>query len=476
MSHSNERLRSAQIANDQNRADSATIPEPPRGKQRLQWVGPGFVFIAASAGGAGEILFPPRVGSLYGYVFIWAMLTAIALKWFINREIGRFAVCTGATILDGFKKLPGPKNWAVWLIIFPQFFVAVGSIAGLAGAAATAIVLLLPGDPRYWMVMVVISTMAILLWGRYGWLEKISTVLAGLLISAAIITAITVFPNLGTLAAGLVPSVPSDVDYSEILPWLSFMLAGAAGLMWYSYWIPQRGYGAAEMAQENDTVVRPAELTQPDRDRLQGWVSQMTIDNTVGIIGGLLNVTAFLILGAELLGPEGLVPAENDVAEVLGRLLGEVWGPVGYWFMVIAVLIGFWQTTLTNQDGWSRLLADGSGIVLRRFQVRGRWANEQFLQKVLLVVLLTGVTAVVYLFVGEPVRLLQVAGVIEAAHIPVVVGLTLYLNHTVLPEELRPSRFTFWVTVLAGAFFAIFAVIYVLQTTGVIWSSGSGAA
>lgn len=470
MSHSNERLRSPQTAPEPPPSEPV-IPQPPRGKQRLGWVGPGFVFIAASAGGAGEILFPPRVGSLYGYTFVWAMIAAVALKWFINREIGRFAVCTGATILDGFKQLPGPKNWAVWLIIFPQLFVAVGSIAGLAGAAATAIVLLLPGDPRYWMVMVVLSTMAILLWGRYGWLEKISTVLAALLISAAVITAITVFPQPGAIATGLVPRIPSDVDYSEILPWLSFMLAGAAGLMWYSYWIPERGYGAADQARESNAMIRPAELTAQDRSRLRSWVNQMTIDNTVGIVGGLVNVTAFLILGVELLRPEGLVPAENDVAQVLGQLLGEVWGPIGFWFMVIAVLIGFWQTTLTNQDGWSRLLADGTRIILQRLQVTGRWINENFLQKVFLVVLLTGVTSTVYLFVGEPVRLLQVAGAIEAAHIPVVVGLTLYLNHKVLPDQLRPSAFSFWASVLAGTFFAVFACIYLLQLTGVIWSS-----
>lgn len=472
MSHSNDRLRSAQANADQPPSAEAAIPKPPRGRQRLNWVGPGFVFIAASAGGAGEILFPPRVGSLYGYTFIWAMIAAVTLKWFINREIGRFAVCTGATLLDGFKQLPGPKNWAVWLIIFPQLFVAVGSIAGLAGAAATAIVLLLPGDPRYWMVMVVISTMAILLWGRYGWLEKIATVMASLLISAAIITAITVFPQPGSLAAGLVPSLPSTVNYQEILPWLSFMLAGAAGLMWYSYWIPERGYGAAERAQASETVMHAKELNDHDRQRLRGWVNQMTIDNTVGIVGGLLNVTAFLILGVELLGPEGLVPAENDVAQVLGQLLGEVWGPIGFWFMVVAVLIGFWQTTLTNQDGWARLLADGSRIILRRFNVRGRWANEKFLQKAFLIVLLTGVTSVVYLFVGQPVGLLQIAGAIEAAHIPVVVGLTLYLNHKMLPKDLQPSPFSFWASVLAGTFFAAFACLYLLQLTGVIWSSG----
>lgn len=471
MSHSSDRFGASDTDKNHNSPDSVVIPKPPRGKQRLQWIGPGFIFIAASAGGAGEILFPPRVGSLYGYAFIWAMLAAVALKWFVNREIGRFAVCTGATILDGFKNLPGPKNWAVWLILLPQLFVAVGSVAGLAGAAATAIVLLLPGDPRYWMVAVVLITMAILLWGRYGWLEKIATAMASLLISAAIITAITIFPNLGSLASGLVPSLPSNVDYSEILPWLSFMLAGAAGLMWYSYWIPERGYGAAEQARENDTVIRPADLTGQDRKRLKGWVNQMTIDNTVGIVGGLINVTAFLILGAELLGPQGLVPAENDIARVLGQLLGDVWGPLGFWFMIIAVFIGFFQTTLTNQDGWARLFADGTYIILKRFRVRGGWVNEKFLQKAFLIVLLTGVTSLVYLFVGEPVGLLQIAGAIEAAHIPVVVGLTLYLNHQVLPPQLRPSKFTFGLVVLAGLFFATFAVIYLLQLTGVIWSS-----
>ncbi len=176
-------------------------------------------------------------------------------------------------------------------------------------------------------------------------------------------------------------------------------------------------------------------------------------------------------MGAELLEPEGVVPAENEVAKVLDQLLGDVWGSVGYCFMITAVFIGFWQTTLTNQDGWSRLLADGGSIIMRRFQVKSRWANEKFLQKVLLIVLLTGVTATVYLFVGEPVGLLQLAGTIEAAHIPVVVGLTLYLNHSLLPKELRPSAISFWGTILAGIFFAAFAVIYLLQTAGVIWSS-----
>lgn len=78
----------------------------------------------------------------------------------------------------------------------------------------------------------------------------------------------------------------------------------------------------------------------------------------------------------------------------------------------------------------------------------------------------------VYLIFDQPVGLLQLAGAIEAAHIPIVTGLTLYLNHRLLPEELRSSKFTFAATAIAGLFFAVFAIIYLLQLLGVVGSGG----
>jgi len=73
-----------------------------------------------------------------------------------------------------------------------------------------------------------------------------------------------------------------------------------------------------------------------------------------------------------------------------------------------------------------------------------------------------------YLFIGNPVQLLKVAGAIEAAHIPIVTGLVLYLNKRSLPKELQPSTVVFLITMVAGLFFAVFAVLYILQIAGVI--------
>jgi Mn2+/Fe2+ NRAMP family transporter len=441
-----------------------SIPPPPATwKEKLAWLGPGVTWMAAGAGGAGELLFPPRIGSLYGYAFVWALLAAIFLKWAINREVGRFSVCTGSPLLEGFQHIPGPSNWAIWLIVLPQLVVAAAAIAGLAGSAATALTIFLPGPNKAWMAAVVLVTTAFLLWGQYSWLERLATVLALGLAVIGIITAVSVFPGADELLTGLKPSLPPDTDYQEVLPWLSFILAGAAGMTWYSYWIPAKGYGAASLHAASGKRVNAKALSEEQQNRLQGWIREMTLDNTLGVIGGFVIVSAFLILGAELLRPQDLVPEEQKVAAVLAAMMKEAWGRPGFWIMVIGVLVGFLATTLTNQDGWARLLANGTRILLQPLGGKGRWQQEAFLRKLFLVLLVGIIPIGVYAFFGEPVGLLQLAGVIEAVHIPVIVGLTLYMNCTLLPASLKPSLSSRVIVLIAMAFFIGFAGLYIYQ-------------
>jgi Mn2+/Fe2+ NRAMP family transporter len=435
------------------------IKRPPATwREKLKWLGPGITWMAAGAGGAGELLFPPRVGSLYGYAFLWALLLAVLLKWFINREIGRYAVSTGRSLLEGYKNLPGPRHWAVWIIIVPQLFVAVGSVAGIAGSAATAFILLLPGSVELWTAFTLVSAVTLLSTGSYKIIEKVAMVFALLLGIVGIGTALYVFPDTNKFVEGLRPSIPADVDYVEIIPWLSFVLAGAAGMTWYSYWVPAKGYGAAN--------VKEVEKSWTNKDniaRLKGWISEMTLDNTLGVIGGLLIVLSFLILGTELLRPQQLVPEEDKVAAVLGKLLENSFGRVGFWAMIVGVLVGFWNTAMTNQDGWARLFADGINILLEKKRISKKWRDENYLRKWIQWIVLAAVPLGVFLLVGEPVGLLQVAGVIEAIHIPIIAALTLYMNAKTLPRELRPSTIAILVNIVACLFFIGFAILYLLN-------------
>jgi Mn2+/Fe2+ NRAMP family transporter len=430
------------------------IATPPHGWARVAWLGPGFLWMV-SAAGSGELLFTPRVGALHGYTLLWAMLVAIAMKWFINREVGRFAVCTGKTLLQGFSELPGPRGWAVWIVLVPQLFVAVTAIAGLAGGAATALILVLPGSPMVWMIVSVVASTALVVFGKYRAIERAATVIGVGVAIAAVSAAVAVQPDTGELARGLRPHLPPDVDYREILPWLGFMLSGAAGLIWYSYCTVSKGYGAASPGTREASSPSRAR----DIERLRGWLAQMTFDNTVAVIGTFLIAGAFLILGAELLRPRGLVPEEQRVAATLGRLLGDVWGQWAYWFMVLGVFVGFWDTVLSDQDGHGRMFADGSRLLLPALKKY----REATVRRSFVVVLVTAAPIGLYAVAGNPVELLKIAGAIEAAHIPVVTALTLFLNRTHVPAGLRPSLLTTAVTTAAGLFFAAFAAYYVAQ-------------
>lgn len=444
---------------EQGAERSARIPASPSGWKRFLWLGPSFLWML-SAAGSGEVLFTPRIASLYGYSLIWALLAAVVLKWFINKEVGRYTVCTGKSIIVGFGQLPGPRNWGLWVILIPQLVVAVSTIAGMAGAAGDALQLITGGSTSLITVILIAGTGLIVLLGRYKIVEILSSICGVGLSLAVIIAAISILPDGKAMVQGLTPTIPQDIKYEEVLPWLGFMLAGAAGLMWYSNWVQARGYGAAS---EQDESVSVDQLSEKDEQNLKNWLVQMNISNTLAVVGALLIAVAFLILGAELLRPEKLVPSEDKMSEVLGRLLGNIWGPVGFWFMIVAIFITFWTTTLTNQDGWARMYASGTSLLFKQYKISGRWTKEEKLQKIYIVCLLMLFPTILYLATGKPVGLLKLAGAIEAAHIPVVAGLTLYLNKKKLPKPLAPSAISFGMTMLAAVFFIVFAAFYIIQ-------------
>jgi Mn2+/Fe2+ NRAMP family transporter len=441
------------------------IPAPPKGKERLKWLGPAFIWML-SAAGSGELLFTPRIAAQYGYTLIWALILAVSMKWFINREIGRYTVCTGASFFVGISSLSQRSHWLLWLILLPQLVVAVSIIAGLTGVAATAFVELIDMPLNIPALVLVAITASIILLGQYKIVEKVTTLVAIIISIAVLVAAIATKPDTNSLIKGFVPSLPRNLKFDEVLPWLGFMLAGAAGLMWFSYWTEARGYGAAALPKPEPLDTKM--IADKDKDSLKGWIKHMTIANTLAVMGALVIAFAFLILGTELLKPQRLIPEENKVAQTLGRLMGDIWGQFGFWFMIVAVLVTFISTMLSAQDGYGRMFSDGTAILTKKWAAPKRWTDAKFLHKLFVIFLLCIFPALTYLIAGEPVGLLKIAGVIEACHIPVVAFLALYLNYKTLDPYLRPGIITGLFTAVAGLFFAVFAVVYILQLTGLI--------
>lgn len=467
------------------------VPAPPEGKDRWSWYGPGLLWML-SAVGTGSILFTPRVGSVYGYDLFWLLIIVVFFMWVMIREMARFTIVTGKTILDGMHTLKGPRNWAVWVIFLPQLFAAAVGIAGLSAIVGSALAAVFPGGNTLYAELTLLACVALTTTGQYLRIEKISRIMAILLMVMAVVSAIAVFPALSKIAAGLTFKWPENPDLYVISPWIGTILAGSMGIVWFSYWTATRGYGGGLRGREEDDEqpsstpdAQPDEASAPDKiRRVQRWVSIMTGAASLGVIGGFIVITAFLILGTELLAPAGVVPEGTDVALDLTRLFSDVWGDAGRYIILVAIIVAIGGSVLANQDGWGRSFADMTLILTREQRAAEQgWAYRTLTWlgnlfgvalfqrrnlKRLFIITVTGlIPALIILVFKDPVKVMSASGIIAATHTPFIVLTALLVNLLRLPRALKPHPFYIAMMGLSGVFYLLFAVVYLLNFFGI---------
>ncbi|AVX05715.1 hypothetical protein MXMO3_03209 [Maritalea myrionectae] len=467
------------------------VPEAPQGKNRVKWWGPGILW-AISSVGSGSILFTPRIGSEYGYSFLWLLLMVCFLMWIMIREAGRFSVVTGRTVLDGFSTLPGPRNWALWLIFVPQLFAAAVGVAGLSGLAGSALKTVLPGGLVLWSIALLWASVFLVGFGGYKWVSRVAQIFALIMVVVTFLAALQSKPDLQSFTAGLAPNIPDNLDIPFILPWVGTILAGSMGILWYSYWVATKGYGGAvgELHKGEDVDdVEEEGRSEKDYyaaiDGLKAWMRTMSNTALIGVLIGTLTITSFLVLGVELLKPEGIVPSGVDVALQLTKLLSEIWGSLGYWVMMMAIVVILGGSVIANQDGWARSFADITLLLpLSGYEKGGdeqvkekappKWMHPMVFWrpskmgyrqalKIFYLVSITGVASTaLILAIGDPVKIMSFSGIIAAVHTPFIVFTTFALNLN-LPDGVRPRLVTNGLMVAAGLFYTVFMVLYAIN-------------
>jgi Mn2+/Fe2+ NRAMP family transporter len=209
-----------------------TVKPVPMGWERFKWYGPALIWMVSSVG-SGSILFTPRVGSRYGYSLLWAAFFVAFLTWVIIREIGRYTVVSGRTILDGYSKLKVPKKWAVWLIFIPGLVSGIVVVAGIGALIGSALAIILPLNQSISAIGIIFVSALLVISGHYKKLEVVTSVMAAVMIISIVLTALAVFPSGSVFAKGLVPTIIPDFDPYFVLPWFGFLLAGSTGMMWF---------------------------------------------------------------------------------------------------------------------------------------------------------------------------------------------------------------------------------------------------
>ena len=161
--------------------EPTTTRAAPRGlRGLLRNIGPGVV-VSGSVVGSGELLVTTSMGAKVGFVFLWGVIVASVVKFFIQLELGRQCILHDDTTIQALDRVPGFRvrntSWIAWLCIIGYFSVNIG-LAGIIGAVAGLMTTVFSGtSTNVWAVLVFLLLGVLLYRGLYDDLEKMVTVL-----------------------------------------------------------------------------------------------------------------------------------------------------------------------------------------------------------------------------------------------------------------------------------------------------------
>lgn len=427
----------------------SSIKTPLTGLAILAILGPSIVW-ASEYIGSGEVILATRNGAIFGTGITWVVISGIFLKFWIGMSGARYTVCTGEGMIDMFARMPGPKNWAVWIVLVAQLFSAAIAMGSVATAAGIFLSTLLPISHSLGGWLVTVFAFLIAWVGKFDWIKVVMSILVLVMVIGVLWVAAVVFPGWDEFLSGFIPSVPEVPDWAieqgvrenpwtEILPLLGWGAGGFASQVWYSYWVIGAGYGAAEKDKfgKPADVVRLKDIGREDAKKILGWCRIVYFDSTFAIVLGIVITCGFLIAGAGVLMPAQQAPSGSNVALQLSSIFSSKWGSLGGTLFLVGGAAALMGTLVGQQAGWPRLLADAFRICIPAFSRRLKWI-AQF--RLFLVFFFLTNMIIVYSFNLRPVILIKFGAILEGLLLTPLQALWILIGlYIVLPRLFRPE-------------------------------------
>ena len=354
-------------------------------------LGPGFI-IAALVLGPGSITVASRIGSEYGYAFLWVIVIATVFMITYTSMGARFGVLNSKSILQSIA-----DNYGRWfaIAIGISAFLSTSSFQfgnnlgiGIGMEGITGI------NERVWPIVFTSLGIIFIFWAKnlYKLLERVMMFMVMIMILAFFLNLILTKPEIAPLARGFVPSKFSANSLSVVAALMatSFSLAAA---LYQSYLVQDKGW---------------------KRENLKSGLK----DTYIGILLLALISATVLITSAAALHPRGiLVNSAADMALQMEALFG------GYAKVIFSVGLcaAAFSSMMVNSVIGGGLLADGLGL--------GPSMNNRTTKIFIIAILLIGMLVAVF-FRGNVIYALIMAQASSMLAVPLIaIGLFLILNN-----------------------------------------------
>ncbi|HEX4132917.1 MAG TPA: Nramp family divalent metal transporter [Pirellulales bacterium] len=450
---------------------SGTIEAPPTTVLGiLSRLGPGLI-IAASIVGSGELIGTTKTGADAGYSLLWLVLIGCVIKVFVQVELGRFTISEGRTTMEAMN-LIGPRfgvSWMIWYWLL-MFLVGLGQLGGIVGGVGQALAITFPTAdgfaahlnastplPRFasfadlnwanilavlhtddvlWSIGVTAMTSVLLVVGRYRLVQNVSTVLV------AGFTVVTIF-NLVALPwfsevrfswadiregmmLHLPEARPGKLPLATALATFGIIGVGANELIAYPYWCIEKGYAQ---------FTGPRDDTPGWGQRARGWLRVMRWDAWCSMIIYTLATVTFYLLGAVVLHPRGLSPADDRLIETLAIMYRDVFGTWGNYVFLFGAFAVLYSTFFVAIAGHARVVADAVrvyGLGAHNERTRTWWVT-------VFSGLFPFLSLACYILYRDPVGMVLLSGFMQALMLPMLGGASLYFRYRRSDPRVRPG-------------------------------------
>jgi len=294
-------------------------------------------------------------------------------------------------------------------------------------------------DHNWYAAGLTIVTMALLVIGRYTFIQTFSTVMVALF---TLVTIANVF-GLQTMDS----AIAWKIQWADIKEGLSFGLGpgewteslgfalatfgiigvGAAELIAYPYWCMEHGYASFTGVRDD---------SDGWANRARGWIRVMKWDAWCSAAVYTFATVAFFLLGAAILGRIELIPAGDDMVRSLSVMYRPVFGPTAQFVFLFGAIAVLYSTFFVATAGNARMLSD----VLRTLG----WikdTDESYGRSVKwMCAILPAVCGITYIMGVKPVVAIIMSGVMQSIMLPMLGGAAIYFRYKYCDDRLKPNR------------------------------------
>ncbi|MEX2577069.1 MAG: Nramp family divalent metal transporter [Halofilum sp. (in: g-proteobacteria)] len=419
-------------------------------------MGPGIA--AAMTGiGASHIMHAPTAGAQFGYALLWIIPFAYFLKYCAFEFAHRYTMVRGESIMNAYERIgEGAGKWPFWYLAFQTLANTFG-VAGRAMGCAAMLYAAFPFVPmEAFAIGVLLLTVAILWGGSYAAVEAIVKVAIVMFAAATVIAFVLQAPPPGEYMSNLMPALAPAGAAMLFGSMFGYFPTTVEVSVMQSNWAEDKRSGMVEvnrLKKQGYNVILHGNFM---KNSMRLFHRDMNISYILAMVTGMM----FLIVGAVMLKPEGIVVSGQEMGATIAKMYTDQFGAWIFPIIVAGGVAALFSTVFTYFDGQARVFEECA------VRLRKSWddaSTRKLLYRGFQVLWVIGGIGIM-IGMPEPIVVVQIASVLALLFAPVIMWLNIRsLDYFEGEErELLPAtwmRIWAWIGVFGLASFS-FYVLY----------------